>query len=78
MSYGGGHRRGSDPILLWLWGWPAATATIQPLVWELPYAEGTAIKKNKNKKTNSFCVCVVFLSFLGPLARHMEVPRLGD
>ena len=25
-----------DPVLLWLWLWPAAVALIQPLAWELP------------------------------------------
>ena len=29
----------------------AATAPIQPLAWELPYAVGTALKKNKKNKT---------------------------
>ena len=33
MSCGGGHRCGSDPPLLWLWGRLAATALIQPLAW---------------------------------------------
>ena len=31
---------GSDPVLLWLWHRPAATALIRPLTWELPYAAG--------------------------------------
>ena len=30
----------SDPSLLWLWCRLAATAPIQPLAWEPPYAEG--------------------------------------
>ena len=33
-----GHGRSSDPVLLWLWHRPAATAPIGPLVWEPPYA----------------------------------------
>ena len=49
MSCGIGCRYGSDLVLLWLWGRPAATAPIQPLAWELPYAAGMALKK-KNKK----------------------------
>ena len=36
------HRRGLDPLLPWLWCTPAATALIQPLAWECPYA---ALKK---------------------------------
>ena len=37
-----GHRCGSDPALLWLWRRPVATAPIQPLAWEPPYAAGAA------------------------------------
>ena len=47
MSYGAGHRRGSDLALLWLWYAPVATASIQPLAWELPCATGAAIKSKK-------------------------------
>ena len=39
-----------DPVLLWLWCRPAAVAPIHPLAWELPYAAGTALKKQKEKK----------------------------
>ena len=47
-----GHRRGSDPVWLWLWLWhrPAVAALIHPLVWELPYATGAAIKIKKREK----------------------------
>ena len=48
MSCGGGHRHGSDPALLWLWHRPAATAPIQPMAWELPYAIGVAFKKKEH------------------------------
>ena len=56
MSCGVGHRCGLDPALLWLWYRPAATAPIQPLAWEPPYASGAAQemaerqKKKKKKK----------------------------
>ena len=30
VSCGADRRRGSDPALLWLWLWPAATAPIRP------------------------------------------------
>ena len=57
VSCGVGRRCGSDPVLLWLWHGPVATAPIRPLAWEPPYAEGAALKqtneqtnKNKNKK----------------------------
>ena len=42
MSCGVGHRRSSDPALLWLWRTPEATAPIQPLAWEPPYAVAVA------------------------------------
>ena len=33
-----------DPVLLWLWRRPAATAPIQLLHWKLPYATDVALK----------------------------------
>ena len=50
MSCGVGRRCGLDLVLLWLWGWLAATAPIQPLAWALPYAMGAALKKKTNDK----------------------------
>ena len=50
MGCGVGCRRGSDPALLWLWRRPVATAPIQPLAWEPPYAAGGA-KEIETKKT---------------------------
>ena len=50
MSCGVGHRLGSDPVLLWLWHRPAATAPIGPLAWEPPYATGAALEKAKGQK----------------------------
>ena len=50
MSCGGGCRHGFDPALLWLWRRPAATALIQPIAWEPPYAVGVALKRQKKKK----------------------------
>ena len=41
MSCGVGGRRGLDPVLLWLWHRPAATAT---------YAMGAALRKGKRTK----------------------------
>ena len=38
-----------DPMLLWLWCRPAATAPIQPLDWEHPCAMGAALKKKQKK-----------------------------
>jgi len=58
VSCGVGCRGGSDPALLWLWHRPVATAPIQPLAWEPPYAAGaaqeiattTTIKRQKDKR----------------------------
>ena len=52
MSCGVGCGCSSDPTLLWLRRRPAVIALIGPLAWELPYASGAALKrqKNKNKK----------------------------
>ena len=38
-----------DLSLLWLWHKPSAVAPIRPLVWELPYATGAALKSKINK-----------------------------
>ena len=38
-----------DSTLLWLWHRPATPALIGPLTWELPYAEGVALKQKKSK-----------------------------
>jgi len=50
MSCGVGCRRSSDPVLLWLWHRPAATAPIRPLAWEPPYAVGEAQEMAKRQK----------------------------
>ena len=50
MSCGVGRRHGSDPMLLWLWRRPAATAPIRPLAWEHPYAMGLALEKVKRQE----------------------------
>ena len=49
-SCGIGCRRGLDLVLLWLWHRLAVEALIQPLTWELPYAESSALKKKKKEK----------------------------
>ena len=50
MSSGAGHRRSSDPVLLWLWHRLAAVAPIRSLAWEPPYAAGATFKRQKTKK----------------------------
>ena len=52
VGCGVGHRRSSDPVLLWLWHRLAATAPIRPLAWEPLYAMGTALEKYKKKSMN--------------------------
>ena len=50
MSCGVGQRCGSDPRC---YGWrPSATALIQFLAWQLPYAMGTALKSQKKRKVS--------------------------
>ena len=51
MSCGVGPRSGSDLALL---GLPAATAPIQPLAQEPPYALGIALKTKKKEKINNY------------------------
>ena len=51
MSWGVGHRHGSDLALLWLWYRPAAAAQIRHLAWESPCAMDTALK-SINKQIN--------------------------
>ena len=51
MSCDVGHRHGSDPKLLWLWRRLVATALIQPLAWEPPYASEMQKDKTNKQKT---------------------------
>ena len=50
VSCGVGHRHGSDPVWLWLWCRLAAAAPTGPLAWEPPYAVGSALKRQIDKK----------------------------
>ena len=49
MSCDVGHRHSLDLVLLWLGHRLAATSPIQYLAWELPYAPGAALKRQKKK-----------------------------
>ena len=53
MSCGVVRRHGLDPVLLWLWHRPVATAPIQSLAWEPPYAVGVPPPKKRQKKNLS-------------------------
>ena len=50
MGCGVGCRHGLDPELLWLCCRLTATAPIQLLAWEPPYAAGAALEKAKRPK----------------------------
>ena len=50
VSCGVGGRRGSYPVLLWLWCRLAVVAPIGPLAWESPSAVDAAINSKKEKK----------------------------
>ena len=50
VSCGVGRRRSLDPVLLWLWGRPAATALMRPLAWKPPCATGVAQEMAKTPK----------------------------
>ena len=61
MSCGVGCRHGLGPVLLWLWCRLAATAPIQPLALEPPYAAGVAQEMAKKKKRSTTYFCMLFL-----------------
>ena len=46
------YRCSLDLALLWLWHRLAAAALILPLAWELPYAKGVALKRQKKKRNS--------------------------
>ena len=51
MTCGVGLGPGCDPMLLWPWRRPAASAPIGPLACEPPYATGVALdKRQKDQK----------------------------
>ena len=54
VSFGVGCKHGLD--LGWLWLWPVATALIQPLAYEPPYATGEALKSQKKEKRKEISV----------------------
>ena len=61
MSCGVGRRCSLDPALLWLWRRLVATAPIQPLPWEPPYAARAAkeMAKRQKKKKKILISCVL-------------------
>ena len=73
MSCGVGHRLGLDPVLLWLWCRPAATALIGPLAWEPPYALGAALEKTKKKKKINFHFLMIPCKMPGKLSSTHKI-----
>ena len=83
-------RHSLDPVLLWLWSRPAATALIPLLAWEIPYAAGAALKKRQKKNSFAYSHAItqkfipnrslhrvpMISAFFG-LHPHVEVPRPG-
>ena len=85
MSCGVGCRHGSDPVLLWLWHRPVATALTRPLAWEPPYAPGAAQEmaerqKNKNKinkhRQYGSAYTVLYLTFFPLIWRFFFVVHI--
>ena len=60
MGFCIGHRCGSDLALLWLLRRLVAATLIQPLVKELPYAAGVAIKGKEKKQNKTQSSCLMF------------------
>ena len=56
-------------MLLWLWRRLVATVPITPLAWELPYAVGAALKRQKRQK-NKKGVPVIAQWLMNPTGNH--------
>ena len=70
MSSGVGRKCSLDLALLWLWHRLAATAPIQPVSWELPYAMGTVLKIQKKKTMTQKDTCTrMFIATLSTIAK---------
>ena len=67
MSYGVGHRLGSDLALLWLWCRLVAAALIRPLACEPPYASDVVLEKDKKRKEKKkrIDICIYKTDSLG-------------
>ena len=63
VSCGVALRRGSDPMLLWLWRRLVAIAPIRPLAWEPPHATGAALEKAKRKR-NWNLKCIKYITYI--------------
>ena len=63
-------RHSSDPVLLWLWLWPAAAAPMGPLAWETLPATGVALKRQKKKKKKKNWLTLVHYGFSKKIWNH--------
>ena len=70
VSCGVSREHSSDLALLWLWCWPVATTPIQALAWELPYAKGVALKRQKTKKKKKK------KTFISQKGEHVIIPKV--
>ena len=84
MSCGVGHRRSSDPGLLWLWRRPVAATPIRPLAWETPHDVGAAqemAKRQKKKilllKSSRFAVLCSFLPYSKVIHLYIDIYMNG-
>ena len=59
--------------MLWLWHRLAATAPIQLLAWELPYADGVALKDKKKKTKKKKVIAVLKKKKLLPIAIYLFI-----
>ena len=73
MSCGAGRRCGLDPESLWLWHRQAAAGLVQSLAWELPYAAGVTIKKERKEENTCMCLLV---SAKETLKGHLELRKI--
>ena len=61
-----------DLVLLWLWYRLAATAPIRPLAWELSYATGVVLKRQK-KVVGDWFFFLFTLIFIKNIRRFLEL-----
>ena len=74
MSYGVGHRCGSDLVFLWLWLQLAAAAPIQPLAWEPPYTAGVdSPKKPHTQKTFYMLFEIIYILFTSTFSISLKI-----